>query len=166
MTAFDSFTGFVYQAFIVSPAISWILQPGRFSKQRGFVYAVSFLVALAAISIVRASYSSLRVCLRTLRCSCLQCLLTLHACIYYCCCSCRVHGPQYMQFKEQESNFYHVIGAPRDASFSDIKKAFRSRSIDLHPDKNPSPTAVADFNRLRLALDVRHPPFLKGSGRY
>lgn len=59
-----------------------------------------------------------------------------------------------MQFKEQESNFYHVIGAPRDAGFGDIKKAFRARSIDLHPDKNPSPTAVADFNRLRLALDV------------
>lgn len=53
MVAFDSFTGFAYQAFIVSPAISWILAPGRFSKQRGFFYAVSFLVALAAISIVR-----------------------------------------------------------------------------------------------------------------
>jgi hypothetical protein len=54
MGASDSFTGFVYQVFIISPAISWILQPGRFSKQRGFVYAVSFLVALAAISIVSA----------------------------------------------------------------------------------------------------------------
>lgn len=54
MVAFDSFTGFAYQAFIVSPAISWILTPGRFSKQRGFFYAVSFLVALAAISIVRS----------------------------------------------------------------------------------------------------------------
>jgi hypothetical protein len=61
-----------------------------------------------------------------------------------------------MQFKEQESNFYHVMAAPRDASFSEIKKAFRMRSIDLHPDKNPSPTAVADFNRLRLAFDVRY----------
>uniref|UniRef100_K3WB54 J domain-containing protein n=1 Tax=Globisporangium ultimum (strain ATCC 200006 / CBS 805.95 / DAOM BR144) TaxID=431595 RepID=K3WB54_GLOUD len=111
MGASDSFTGFVYQVFIISPAISWILQPGRFSKQRGFVYAVSFLVALAAISI-------------------------------------------FMQFKEQESNFYHVMAAPRDASFSEIKKAFRMRSIDLHPDKNPSPTAVADFNRLRLAFDI------------
>lgn len=48
-----------------------------------------------------------------------------------------------------------MIGAPRDAGFGDIKKAFRVRSIDLHPDKNPSPTAVEDFNRLRLALDVR-----------
>lgn len=55
MVSFDSFTGFAYQAFVVSPAISWILAPGRFSKQRGFVYAVSFLVALAAISIVRYS---------------------------------------------------------------------------------------------------------------
>lgn len=62
---------------------------------------------------------------------------------------------QFQQFKQQESNFYHVIGAPRDAGFAEIKRAFRTRSIDLHPDKNPSPTAVEDFNRLRLALDVR-----------
>ena len=62
---------------------------------------------------------------------------------------------QFMQFKEQESNFYHVMEVPRDAGFSEIKRAFRTRSIDLHPDKNPSPTAVGDFNRLRLAFDVR-----------
>lgn len=53
MVAFDSFTGFVYQAFIVSPAVSWILHPGRFSPRRGFFYAVALLVALAAVSIVR-----------------------------------------------------------------------------------------------------------------
>lgn len=43
----------------------------------------------------------------------------------------------------------------RDASMSDVKRAFRSRSVDLHPDKNPSPTAADEFARLRLAFDVR-----------
>lgn len=46
------------------------------------------------------------------------------------------------------------MGAPRDAPLSDIKRAFRLRSVELHPDKNPSPTAVEEFNRLRLAFDV------------
>ncbi|GMF14603.1 unnamed protein product [Phytophthora lilii] len=60
-----------------------------------------------------------------------------------------------MDFYGQESNFYHVVGVSRDASFADIKRAFRQRSVELHPDKNPSPTATEEFNRLRLAFDVR-----------
>ncbi|KAF4322673.1 hypothetical protein BBO99_00002741 [Phytophthora kernoviae] len=57
-------------------------------------------------------------------------------------------------FHSQGSNFYHVVGVSRDSSFTDIKRAFRQRSVELHPDKNPSPTATEDFNRLRLAFDV------------
>lgn len=59
MVSADGFSGVLYQLFIVSPAISWILQPGRFSKQRGFFYAVSFLTLLAAFTIVRLSPLSL-----------------------------------------------------------------------------------------------------------
>lgn len=47
-----------------------------------------------------------------------------------------------------------MVGVGRDASLAEVKRAFRARSVDLHPDKNPSPTAVEDFNRLRLAFDV------------
>jgi hypothetical protein len=51
-------------------------------------------------------------------------------------------------------NFYVMLGISRDSSFSDIKKAYRSRSIELHPDKNPSPSAADEFNRLRDAYDI------------
>lgn len=57
-------------------------------------------------------------------------------------------------FQSQEDNFYHIVGVDRDASYADIKRAFRVRSVELHPDKNPSATATEDFNRLRLAFDV------------
>jgi hypothetical protein len=112
MTKSDSSQGFLVQMFIISPAISWILKPGRFSKRRGFLYAVAFLVVVAAITIG-------------------------------------------MDLYEQEANFYHVVGVDREAAFVDIKRAFRQRSVELHPDKNPSPTATEVFNRLRLAFDVR-----------
>jgi len=98
MTKSDSSQGFLVQMFIISPAISWILKPGRFSKRRGFLYAVAFLVVVAAITIG-------------------------------------------MDLYEQEANFYHVVGVDREAAFVDIKRAFRQRSVELHPDKNPSPTA-------------------------
>ncbi|DBA03204.1 TPA: hypothetical protein N0F65_003924 [Lagenidium giganteum] len=107
----DLFSSFFYQICVVTPALGWILQPGRFSRTKGFTIAVAFLVALAAVQIR-------------------------------------------MEFAEQESNFYHVIGVPRDSSLSDIKKAYRTRSVDLHPDKNTAPDAVEQFNRLRLAFDV------------
>ncbi|TDH64756.1 hypothetical protein CCR75_001383 [Bremia lactucae] len=111
MSTPDSSMGFLTQMFIVSPAISWILKPGRYSKRRGFIYSVAFLVAITAITIGSDLYS-------------------------------------------QEGNFYHVIGVDRDASYADIKRAFRQRSVELHPDKNPSPSATEDFNRLRMAFDV------------
>lgn len=49
----DSSQGILVQMFIISPAISWILKPGRFPKRRAFFYAVGFLVAIAAVTIVR-----------------------------------------------------------------------------------------------------------------
>ncbi|ETI43290.1 hypothetical protein F441_11655 [Phytophthora nicotianae CJ01A1] len=107
----DSSQGILVQMFIISPAISWILKPGRFSKRRGFIYAVAFLVAIAAVTIGMDLYA-------------------------------------------QEENFYHLMDVDRDASYADIKRAFRQRSVELHPDKNPSPTASEEFNRLRLAFDV------------
>ncbi|KAG2941849.1 hypothetical protein JG687_00004804 [Phytophthora cactorum] len=107
----DSSQGIMVQMFIISPAISWILKPGRFSKRRGFIYAVAFLVAIAAVTIGMDLYA-------------------------------------------QEENFYHLVGVDRDSSYADIKRAFRQRSVELHPDKNRSPTASEEFNRLRLAFDI------------
>jgi DnaJ-class molecular chaperone len=59
-----------------------------------------------------------------------------------------------LQLYEQESNFYEIIGVHRDSPLNEIKKAYRTRSIDLHPDKNPAPQAAEEFNRLRTAFEV------------
>ncbi|KAI9914013.1 hypothetical protein PsorP6_006520 [Peronosclerospora sorghi] len=59
-----------------------------------------------------------------------------------------------MELYGQKANFYNVIGVTRDSSSADIKRAFRQRSVELHPDENKSPTATEESNRLRLAFDI------------
>lgn len=43
-------------------------------------------------------------------------------------------------------DFYAILGIKRNSSPSDIKKAYRKLSLQLHPDKNPDdPEAVSKF---------------------
>lgn len=53
----DSLSPLLVQVGVISPALSWILRPGRFSRRRGFVLAVSFLALVAAVTIVRSPAS-------------------------------------------------------------------------------------------------------------
>lgn len=39
-------------------------------------------------------------------------------------------------FREKGENFYNLLGIPMDASFSEIKDAYRKKAIEFHPDKN------------------------------
>lgn len=109
----DSLSGLFFYLLVVSPILSWILKPGRFSERKGQMYAVGFLALIGGTTI-------------------------------------------YLKIQEQNANFYHILNVNRDTSMSDIKRAYRARSIDLHPDKNPSPRATEEFNRLRMAYDVLH----------
>lgn len=44
-----------------------------------------------------------------------------------------------------EDECYSVLGLQRGADKADIKKAYRTISLDVHPDKNPSAEAKEKF---------------------
>mmetsp|Transcript_8569 Transcript_8569/g.29255 ORF Transcript_8569/g.29255 Transcript_8569/m.29255 type:complete len:317 (-) Transcript_8569:282-1232(-) len=52
-------------------------------------------------------------------------------------------------------NYFEVLGVPTTASSADIKRAYRNKSLDLHPDKNrDDPDAPARFTHMKDAYDV------------
>jgi DnaJ-class molecular chaperone len=54
-----------------------------------------------------------------------------------------------------DSDPYEVIGVKRDASHSDIQKAYRQKAKKLHPDLNPGdPQAESRFQDLSAAYDI------------
>ena len=46
-------------------------------------------------------------------------------------------------------NFYDLLGVDMDADTAQIKKAFRKKSLEFHPDKNPGKFALA-YRKCRL----------------
>ena len=51
-------------------------------------------------------------------------------------------------------DYYEVLGVPRDATDADIKKAFRSRARDVHPDTSDHDNAEELFKELNEAYEV------------
>lgn len=56
------------------------------------------------------------------------------------------------------TDHYDVLGVSRDASESDIKKAYRRLARELHPDVNPSEDAAEKFKLVTHAYDVLSDP--------
>jgi molecular chaperone DnaJ len=55
-------------------------------------------------------------------------------------------------------DYYEVLGVARDASDDDIKKAFRRRARELHPDVNPDAGAEARFKEAAQAYEALSDP--------
>ena len=51
-------------------------------------------------------------------------------------------------------DYYFVLGVPSNASLSDIKKAYRIKAAEYHPDRNKSEMAPAQFHAVKEAYDV------------
>jgi hypothetical protein len=51
-------------------------------------------------------------------------------------------------------NYYEVLGITKDASQIEIKKAYRSKAMELHPDRNQGKDTTEEFQNLKEAYDV------------
>ena len=54
-----------------------------------------------------------------------------------------------------KADYYDTLGVSRNASESDLKKAFRKKAMELHPDRNKdNPDAEAKFKEVNEAYDI------------
>ncbi|XP_016925128.4 dnaJ homolog subfamily C member 17 [Drosophila suzukii] len=57
--------------------------------------------------------------------------------------------------KFSDINLYDLLGISLEADQNEIRKAYRKRALDCHPDKNPdNPKAVERFHELSKALEI------------
>lgn len=55
-------------------------------------------------------------------------------------------------------NYYEVLGVSQNATADEIKKAFRKKALQFHPDKNKSPDAEEKFKQINEAYEILSDP--------
>jgi hypothetical protein len=58
-----------------------------------------------------------------------------------------------LEWQQKGPNYYSMLGVTRSSSPLEIKRSFRTLSLQLHPDKNPSPEASSQFDTVKKAYD-------------
>jgi molecular chaperone DnaJ len=56
------------------------------------------------------------------------------------------------------ADLYETLGVDRDASFDDIKKAYRKLARSYHPDVNPDPKMAEKFKEITAAYEILSDP--------
>jgi DnaJ-class molecular chaperone len=59
------------------------------------------------------------------------------------------------------ADFYKLLGISRDATLKEIKKAYRQKSLEFHPDKNKDESASEKFAEIARAYEVLSDESLK-----
>ena len=64
-----------------------------------------------------------------------------------------------------KEDFYNILGVSKNASDSEIKKAYRKLAIKYHPDKNPDdPKAEEKFKQINESYKLLLKKFIKKNG--
>ncbi|KAH9598482.1 DnaJ domain [Trypanosoma melophagium] len=58
------------------------------------------------------------------------------------------------RYAENESDYYAVLGVTREATTREIREAYNRLVLEVHPDKNPSRSAAAQFDTITKAYRV------------
>jgi DnaJ-class molecular chaperone len=55
-------------------------------------------------------------------------------------------------------DYYYLLGIASNASLADVKKAFRVKAAEFHPDRNASELAPEKFHAVKEAYDTLSDP--------
>ncbi|OEU16741.1 DnaJ-domain-containing protein [Fragilariopsis cylindrus CCMP1102] len=59
-----------------------------------------------------------------------------------------------LEIQQQGPNYYQILDVTRESNPLEIKRAYKKLGLKLHPDKNPSPDAADEFDRVKQAYDI------------
>ena len=73
-----------------------------------------------------------------------------------------LHAPPIVTCREAMLDHYQILGVPRGADFDEIKRAYRKKQVELHPDRNPNnPESEEKFKDVVSAYEVLSDPVKK-----
>ncbi|KAG8921048.1 hypothetical protein FRC00_009203, partial [Tulasnella sp. 408] len=58
----------------------------------------------------------------------------------------------------KDTAYYDILGVKTDVNDVDLKKAYRKKAIEFHPDKNKAPDAEEKFKEISKAYQVLSDP--------